>query len=195
MPTRRTPRTALAPTGLRTQRWPVVSVAQTRLTGSDLREGWVTLVGRFPWEWFVTLTVDPKRVFPVSRAVVEREAVWWCNFVAKILRRPVGWVCATERGRGGQWHSHAVMLADRPGWSPEAGLPAWTERNGRIDLRPVTDREGIALYTTKRAAEAGTIVLSDTLVKYRSLVQPTDPIVVPLVAPEAAASNGQDDDQ
>ena len=129
-----------------------------RLSGTRLREAWASLLGRFPWEWFVTLTFDPKRVVPVSCAVVEREATEWCNQVARMLRLPVGWVCAPERGRGGGWHAHVLLVAKRGIWSPQAALPVWQERNGRIDARPVTDHSGIALYTTKTAAEAGTLV-------------------------------------
>jgi hypothetical protein len=165
---------------------------QTRLSGAELIDGWATWLGHFQWQWFITLTFDPKRVFPVSRTVVEREATWWSNLVAKTLRLPVGWACAPERGRGGHWHGHLVMLATTTRWSPKTLLPVWTRRNGRIDLRPVHDLGGLGLYLTKEAAEAGTIVLSDTLVKYTPSVTTTDPPVVPLVTADSARVNGDD---
>lgn len=167
-----------------TSAWPDTVAAQAGLTGARLWDAWETLLGRFPWQWFITLTFDPKRVFPVSRAVVEREATWWSNLVSKTLRLPVGWVCAPERGRGGLWHGHVVMLAKTPRWSPEAALPAWRERSGRIDARRVTNQAGMALYLTKAAAAQGTIVLSDTLLRYRHLAG--GKVVVPLCPDESS---------
>jgi len=168
----------------RTRPWPPQMATETRLVGADLIDGWATWLGHFPWQWFITLTFDPKRVFPVSQAVAEREASWWCELVARTVRLPVGWVCAPERGRWGQWHAHVVMLAPGLVWSPRAVLPVWKRRNGRIDLRPVHDLRGLGLYLTKEAAEAGTIVLSDTLVKYKPSVPTPGLPVVPLVTVE-----------
>ena len=108
------------------------------------------------------------------------------------MRLPVGWVCAPERGHGGQWHGHVVMLANSETWSPKAALQVWKTRYGRIDLRPVHDLRGLGLYLTKEAAVAGTIVLSDTLVKYKPAVTTTDPPVVPLVTADSARVNGDD---
>jgi len=161
-----------------TSTWPFTVAEQARLTGTRLRDAWASLLGRFPWQWFVTLTFEPSRIFPVRRRQVEREGTWLGQLVAKVCRTPVGWVCAPERGRGGLWHGHMLMLGASETWSPDAVLPAWQARNGRIDLQRVTDQAGIALYITKDAAEAGTIVLSDTLARYRQHVGTR--VVVPL---------------
>jgi hypothetical protein len=168
----------------KTQAWPRYIATETHLSGADLINGWATWLGHFPWQWFATLTFDPKRVYPVSQTVVEREASRWCQLVGRTVRLQVGWVCAPERGRGGQWHAHVVMLANSETWSPTAALPVWETRNGRIDLRPVHDLRGLGLYLTKDAAEAGTIVLSDTLVKYKPSVPTPSLPVVPLVTVE-----------
>ena len=161
-----------------TSTWPATVAEQARLTGARLRDAWGSFLGRIPWQWFATLTFDPILVFPVSRAVVEREATWWGRLVAKMVRRPVGWVCAPERGRGGLWHGHMLLLGPSQNWSPAAARPVWEARNGRIDLRPVQHAPGIALYTSKEAATAGTIILSDTLTRYQPRASTT--IVVPL---------------
>jgi hypothetical protein len=177
-----------------TSAWPDTVAVQARLTGARLRDAWGNLLGRFPWQWFVTLTFDPTRVFPVSCAMVEREATAWSNQVSRMFRLPVGWVCALERGRGGGRHVHVLMLTDQQQWSPEAALPMWRERNGRIDARRVTDQAGIALYTTKEAAEAGTIVLSDTLTRYQPCAAGTK-VVVPLYPgdrPHGGTQNSDD---
>ena len=171
--------------GLRTSRhsrltstWPATVAEQARLTGAHLREAWGSFLGRIPWQWFATLTFDPTRSRPASRAVVEREATWWARLVAKMARWPVGWVCAPERGRGGLWHGHLLLLGPSQDWSPAAACPVWQARNGRIDLRPVQHAPGIALYTSKEAATAGTIILSETLTRYQPRASTT--IVVPL---------------
>ena len=98
--------------------------------------------------------------------------------IEKMVRRPVGWVYALERGRGGLWHEHMLLLGVPLSQSLRPALPVWQERNGRIDARRVTDRAGIALYTSKEAATAGTLVLSDTLTQYQPRAGSN--IVVPL---------------
>jgi hypothetical protein len=131
-----------------------------------LRLAWVEFLGCIPWNLFVTLTFDPKRVYPESATRAEKEALTWCGQVGWALRRPVGWLIATERGTSGQWHAHA-LLADVP--HDIAALAAtWELRNGLIHVRPVTDANRAVLYSTKQAAFSGTVVLSDTLTRYRT---------------------------
>lgn len=144
---------------------------RNRLRGVEIARVWANWLGsRIPRDVFVTLTFNPKRAFGVSRARASREVFAWCQHAARVVRSPIGWIYAPERGaRGGQWHVHALMV----GTTAEAlnGAPAavWTTRNGRIDVRPVWDARGATLYTTKSAAATGEVVWSDTLKPY---VQP-----------------------
>jgi hypothetical protein len=140
------------------------------LRGNALRQGWVELLGRIRWEWFVTLTFDPKRVWDVDRELVVKEARWWCGQVARLVRRPVAWVIAPERGHGGRWHAHVLLVG-----LPDAGIGRvpegmWRQRNGYIEVVRVRDSAAVAVYTTKSAALTGEIELSDTLVRYHNFV-------------------------
>ncbi len=130
-----------------------------------LKLAWVDFLCRIPWDLFVTLTFDPKRVFPVSETRAEKEAVEWCSRLEYALRRPVASVIAVERGRSGQWHGHVLLAGVPSDISPLAEI--WELRNGRINVKPVHAVEGIVLYTTKEASLSGNLVLSDAVGRYR----------------------------
>lgn len=155
----------------RTTRWPVPSFSdrwesRSHAGGSDLSRVWADYLGRLRWEWFVSLTFDPKRVFPVSRELGSREAFWWCGTLGHIYRRPAAWVYVVERSPSGAWHAHALIIGiGAPRWL--AAAEAWRTRNGMIDIQPVADIGRVTLYSTKTLADGGEIVLSDTLVRYK----------------------------
>lgn len=141
-----------------------------RLRRRALQRAWADFLGRFPWQWFVTLTFDPRRSFPVGHRHADREAFWWCGQVEHVLRRPVAWVYAPERGATGTWHVHALLLGIRTKRELRAPSVLWASRNGHFDARPVSCADGALLYTTKQAALAGEVVICDTLGSYRHLL-------------------------
>src|SRR5689334_19944682 len=94
----------------------VVATSAT-LRGDELKRAWAQFLGRVGWEFFVTLTFDPNRVPDVDRALAVSEARWWCGDVARLTRTPVGWIIAAERGHGGRWHAHVLLVG-----LPEHGL-------------------------------------------------------------------------
>src|SRR4051812_24847445 len=79
------------------------------INGAVLALAWAEYFGRIPWQFMVTLTFDPKRVYPVGQQRAQKEAERWCQDVERALRSRVGWLLATERGRSGQWHAHVLM--------------------------------------------------------------------------------------
>jgi len=138
-----------------------------RTPAHALRRAWSEFLGRLQWQQSVTLTFDPKRVFPVSRERAEREASWWCAQLARVARRAVGWLFAAERTANGLWHVHVLVIgAGRLPWKLMNDL--WRTRNGHAKIVPVHDTSGAVLYTTKEAYRTGEIVLSDTLTRYRN---------------------------
>lgn len=147
-----------------------------RLSGAELQRRWAEFLGQLAWEFFVTLTFDPKRVFPAGREVVSREAFWWCGLVGHLSRRPIGWAYAAERGSGGAWHAHVLVIGvGDASWSgPTAG---WRQRNGFISIQPVADGRRASVYTCKSVAD-DEVVLSDTLGRYRTATR--DDVSVPL---------------
>lgn len=143
-----------------------------RLRQQRLHQAWANLLGRILWEVFVTLTFDEKRCFPIDREMADREAFWWCGYVGRVFRRPVGWVYAVERGGAGGWHVHALIVGvDNQRWT--APVATWRERCGFIDVKPVTECHRIALYTSKSVTLDGEIVLSDTLGRYQGALAAT----------------------
>jgi hypothetical protein len=131
----------------------------------EQRAAWAGFLGRVPWQLFVTLTFDPKR-HAADSVTASREAFWWCCQTARIYRVPAAWAYAPERGFTGLWHAHVLMVGT-PMRIPEA-CGMWKARNGHIDVRPVTDRQGASLYTSKSAALTGDIVWSDTCRRHMS---------------------------
>jgi hypothetical protein len=166
-----------------TRRWPLHGRTNDwrqrhRLIGSALQRAWTDYLGRLEWQFFVTLTFDPKRVFPVSHQLASREAFTWCNDAARIYRRPLGWVYAPERGASGHWHVHVLMIGapamiHGKAFALQEAAGMWTARNGNSVVRRVTDTYGVTFYTTKQAADTGELVWSDTLARYRDALLDT----------------------
>ena len=140
-----------------------------RLRRDRLVDAWGQFLGYVPWQFMVTLTFDPRRIFPVSRQTAMREAVGWCHRLSWVVRRPVAWLVAVERGKAGLWHAHVLLVGapEHLGPAPEA---MWRQRNGFIRVTPVDTARGAVLYATKEAARVGEVELSDTLIRYRPRV-------------------------
>jgi hypothetical protein len=86
-------------------------------------------------------------------------------FLGWISRRPVGWMYAAEVGAAGMWHVHVLVVGlPRDCWP--VAKTVWEKRNGRADVRSVDSPHVATLYTTKQAAEAGTVVFADVLDRY-----------------------------
>ena len=159
----------------------------TRVVKEQLRAAWGDLFGRFDWEWFVTVTFKGKA--NVKLAVDEMR--WWCEHASQIYRMPLGFLYAPERGRGGRWHGHILLIGRGKSGDLANAVPSWRERNGRIDARRVVDSEGAALYTTKDEGQWGAVDWSDTLTRYQHLVR--SDVVVPLVPDGDAIGDAKDD--
>jgi len=102
------------------------------IRGAELHDAWSRFFGRIPWELHVTLTLDSKRTGDVDRALVVKEARWWCGQVARLARRPLAWLIAPERGPGGQWHAHVLLVGLSPMGLGPAPVPMWRQRNGYV---------------------------------------------------------------
>ena len=157
-----------------------------RVRGENLQAAWLELLSPIQWAWFVTLTFDPKRVYPVGCTRAAKEAFKWCGLVEWACRRPVLWMIAPERGASGQWHVH-VLLAEEAG-DVSALAAIWRSRNGEIDVRPVTSSTGVILYATKQAAFSGEILLSNPSGGYRRRTTDSQPARIALYPSEAEAA-------
>ena len=106
---------------------------RVRLNRDRLR-GWARFLGRFKWEFFITLTFDPRRVFPVGRELADREAFEFCKDVARAARRPIGWAYVVEPGKGGCWHAHVILIGLDRAWRTRM------ERRARELAKPQRER-------------------------------------------------------
>jgi ferredoxin len=167
----------------RTTAWlasPAEEHGSQRLPYGQIAAAWGSYFGRIPWTVMVTLTFDQKRVFPVPMALAESEAEDWCQFVAHMFRRPVGWLIGLERHKSGSWHAH-LLLTDVRAVELGALVQCWKIRNGdMVDVQDVTNARGAVVYASKNAAAAGNIIVSDTLLRFQERLG-TD-LVVDLVA-------------
>src|SRR5687767_13302360 len=111
--------------------------ACVRVRGARVRVAWVDFLGCVHWDLLVTLTFDPKRVFPVSCSRSENEALKWCGLVGWALRHPIAWLIAPERHLSGLWHAHVLLAGVPRDISGLANL--WRMRNGHIHVQPVTN--------------------------------------------------------
>jgi hypothetical protein len=160
-----------------TTRWPLPFehdrwAQRTRGTPDTLAAAWASFLGHIPWQWFVTLTFDPTRRFPVTRELASREAYRWCGLVGYTYRNPVAWVYAIERHKSGSHHAHVLLVGLVEKANVTAAVELWRERNGRVYAQPVAGTSRLTLYATKSASADGEIVLSDTLERYRTRLAP-----------------------
>ncbi|MGE3704251.1 MAG: hypothetical protein AB7I13_03195, partial [Vicinamibacterales bacterium] len=54
----------------------------------------------------------------------------------------------------------------------------WWARNGHADVRSLSGTDRVTLYATKEAAFSGEIVVSDTLMRYRSALRSDLPVLL-----------------
>ena len=146
-----------------------------RATAREVHQAWSDVLARLPWQLFVTLTFDDRKVSSVSEDVASREAFEWLNLASRTYRSATRVGLWAERGQTGLWHVHALIIGVPVVRGEASTLPelcgVWEVRNGIINVERVHSRRGVAIYTTKQAAAAGTLVWADTLGRYREALQ------------------------
>jgi hypothetical protein len=128
----------------------------------QLRDGWVELLGRKPWEWFVTLTFREDRVHE-ERA--EKSFRYWvaqvnnAAFGRRWRRQGKGvlWARATEWQRRGSVHFHALVAGGVGHVKRLALMKEWEDIAGWARIRPVRRQDLVAKYVTKYVAKGGDI--------------------------------------
>ena len=163
----------------RTTRWPTPQPAATweeRLHAQldKLWEAWADFLGRLPWRHMVTLTFDPKRVFPVGQERASKEAWMWFDRLSWIARRQKStWVYCTDRGRSGLWHIHGLVLG-RTEEDLELAIQIWWSRNGSATFSSVTGPRSASLYVTKDTSSYAEVVLAPNLLDFKDQLRGHD---------------------
>jgi len=137
---------------------------------------WAELLGRVAWDYFVTLTVDPRRwprmgeeawrkawswfmyawiaecAVRAGQAVYDRGRVRgpWANAWGKGRGRPMT-VLALEPHRDGRLHAHALVKLTRDlKWLDySVGHEIWNRERGRAWIERPHDAEHVVRYVTK----------------------------------------------
>jgi hypothetical protein len=157
-----------------------------RVRNPLLQLGWMEFVSAIPWEWFVTLTFDPKKVWSVSRDTAARETIRWFGDVERYFRRHIGWLAALEQHKSGRWHSHGLLAGVPARLDPLVAI--WEGRNGRAEVQPAGNSARRCLYVSKEAAENGEILLGDGLRRFSGNLNAAPPFeIYPVQPPKAPA--------
>jgi hypothetical protein len=169
-------------TQMRTTRWPDERPqgtwrARIRPPVNELAKAWAHFFGRVPWVAMVTLTFDSKRIFSISRARASRHAWWWCASLGGIVRRPIAWLYATEQGRNGAWHVHALVAGLSVG-EVRSAAEMWRLARGIAHVTDVKEGERAVLYVAKGIPYHSEVVFSDTIDIYRERLR--DDVIVQL---------------
>ncbi len=145
--------------------------AELSAEADRLRDAWGTFLGRWAWDWFVTLTFKeaphPEQADKLFRVFVSKlnrklYGVRWAKH-----RKGVRWARATEFQRRGAIHFHALMGGD--GLATERRLfwmDVWHGLGGAAGFAriEVPESQGAVLgYCSKYVAKGGSIDLSPTM--------------------------------
>lgn len=118
-----------------------------------------------PWEYFVTLTLDPKKYDRHNLGRFHGELTHWLrNYSARKVGHKIWFLLVPEQHIDGCWHMHglfsglpAEFLADFiPGVHPQKLIgkgyknwPDYAKKFGFCSLAPIQNPEAVACYITK----------------------------------------------
>lgn len=139
------------------------------MNASELRHAWVSMFQPYPWQVFLTLTFDRKRIAP-SYSVLPHSAdkafrglvlffnqrLYGPRYRRKTKHKGVVWVRVAEAHRDGVLHFHAVLHAPS-GPMPEDLICAaedwWKSRFGMARAEVPRSREDVLRYLTKHVGD------------------------------------------
>ena len=139
------------------------------MNASELRHAWVSMFQPYPWQVFLTLTFDRKRIAP-SYSVLPHSAdkafrglvlffnqrLYGPRYRRKTKHKGVFWVRVAEAHRDGVLHFHAVLHAPS-GPMPEDLIRAaeewWKGQFGMARAEVPRSREDVLRYLTKHVGD------------------------------------------
>jgi len=131
---------------------------------SEVRDGWIELLGRYDWQWFVTLTFRGSSVHPEKAD--KKWRVWLDRLNTSLFGRRwwkkssgVRWARALEYQRRGVIHFHA-LVGGVPGDKLGDRLPAaamWQDIAGFSRVDAIKNLELVKRYVSKYVVKGGEI--------------------------------------
>lgn len=111
---------------------------------NSLRQAWVDLLGRYNWDWFVTLTFkEPPTTYTANNRLRR-----WIRTIEKQERRKVGYYKGMEFSKLGVPHFH-LLMGNLDGVRREKYWELWFSQNGRARILPYDSKLGAGYYLTK----------------------------------------------
>jgi hypothetical protein len=136
--------------------------ARIRINSRRVRDGWGMFLADYPWEFFLTLTTDPRKYPRASESRLSRDVFRLCGQLSYLSRRQVSWAYAIEGGGGPALHAH-VLTMNCTADGRRGALAGWQARCGKTHWEPVTSSARAAAYLCKSIGSQGEIVFSDSL--------------------------------
>lgn len=135
-----------------------------------VHDGWAEFIGRYHWEWFVTLTFTDD-IHP--EAALKSMHVWKSKLNREVFghrwneKKPYGvyWVVAIEYQKRGVLHLH-LLISGVGNTRRLSYMDIWAEmgnKNGWARIEPVDKNDAVSMYLTKYVTKDGEIFLSPNL--------------------------------
>lgn len=107
-----------------------------------------------PWEYFVTLTLDPAKYDRYDLSAWRKDFAQWVRNYNRLNGCRVRYVLIPEQHKDGAWHMHGLMMGFPDGalTKNEHGYLDWlaySRKFGWLNLGKVRSHEGVSKYITK----------------------------------------------
>lgn len=110
----------------------------------SLRKTWVSLLNRYNWDWFVTLTFEGLPTTYTAQNRLKR----WLVTLKRQEKRNIGYYKAMEFTRLGVPHFH-LLMGNLGGVRRDKYWKLWFSQNGRARILPYDSKLGAGYYLTK----------------------------------------------
>jgi len=110
----------------------------------SLRNTWVSLLNRYNWDWFATLTF---KGLPTTYTAHNRLNRWLVT-LARQEKRRIGYYIAMELTKAGVPHFH-LLMGNLDGVRRDKYWNIWFRENGRARILPYNSKLGAGYYLTK----------------------------------------------
>lgn len=109
-----------------------------------LRNAWVSLLNRYNWDWFATLTFEELPSTYTAHNKLKR----WLSALEKQEKRKIGYYKVMEFTRLGVPHFH-LLMGNLDGVRRDKYWSIWFRDNGRARILPYNFKLGAGYYLTK----------------------------------------------